>query len=714
MGAVVDFIKDKLNMGKPEQQDDQSQAPDNGFMPFKTQEEAVKFVNDEFERRRKMKRDFELQWMLNINFLNGNQYCDIDLVRGTLYQQDKAFDYQEMEVFNQIAPIYETRLAKLKQIKPTPYVRPASSETRDIATAKTSKKILVGLDSNLDMQVKRSMMTAWSELAGCCFLKHRWNPNAGRYIGEDENGNPIYEGDIEKDIVSPFEIYPDSNFAHGIEGCRSIIHARPMTVDEIWEQWDIKVPGRKIDVFTLVRSQIGCGLGYNTSGYKFTHTTLENSEIVKEYMHLPCKKYPQGLHIIVVADKLCELKPFIYRVGKNGSYGFPFEMQICIERPGFFWPVSIVERLIPVQRKYNAVKNRKHEILNRVAIGNLAIEDDGTVDVEDLEAEGLYPGKIHLYPRGGKPPEFIESNASTTAFDIEETKLENLFTMISGVSPFASQSLPPTGVVSGDAMEQLKEADDSRISLTADNIKNAAIQGWKIDLRLYKQFVPPNAPRLLRYVGENNEVDLIEWYSSDLTSDDVIVDSEDEIMQSPSQRVQIIKELLQYKLFSNDVDPKVRAKVIQMMRLGNWEDTADIEDLHIMKAKWENRQLMQGLEPDFADYDLHELHMQEHDRVRLDISFIEFKRSNPEIAARFDAHVKMHEEAIAQKAAAAAQQAQEKPAQSIPFKDLPIAGKIQQAAQAGIELTPEDLIQQVQLDAALKRSVKENQNTKVG
>src|SRR5690606_33098913 len=129
---------------------------------------------------------------------------------------------------------------------------------------------------------------------------------------------------------------------------------------------------------------------YNTSGYKFTHTTLENSEIVKEYMHLPCKKYPQGLHIIVVADKLCELKPFIYRVGKNGSYGFPFEMQICIERPGFFWPVSIIERLIPVQRKYNAVKNRKHEILNRVAIGNLAIEDDGTVDVEDLEAEGLY------------------------------------------------------------------------------------------------------------------------------------------------------------------------------------------------------------------------------------------------------------------------------------------------------------------------------------
>lgn len=709
--GVVDFIKDKLNIGQPEQ-NEQIKRPENGFMPFKTQEEAVKFVNDDFERRRKLKRPYELQWMLNINFLNGNQFCDINLTTGTLFQQDKAYEYQEMEVFNQIAPIYETRLAKLKQIKPVPYVRPASSETRDVSAAKTSKRILIGLDANLEMTPKRALMTAWSELTGCCFLKRRWELTAGNYIGEDEQG-ALYEGDIEKDIVSPFEIFPDSNFANGIEGCRSIIHARPMTVEEIWEKWDVTVPGRKVDVFTLEQANIGGGLGYSTTNHKFTITTIENSEIVKELMLLPCKKYPQGLHIIVAGDKLCELKPYIYRLGKNGKYGFPFEMQICIENPGFFWPTSIIERLIPVQRKYNAVKNRKHEVLNRIAIGNLAVEDDGVVDVTELEEEGLYPGKIHLYPRGGKAPTFIEPKGDTNAFDIEEAKLENLFTMISGVSPFSSQSLPPTGVVSGDAMEQLKEADDSRISLTADNINNAAIQGWKIDLRMYKQFVPPNTPRLLRYVGENNEIDLIEWYASDLTSDDVIIDNEDEIMQSPSQRMQIIKELLQYKLFSNDVDPKVRAKVIQMMKLGNWEDTADIEDLHITKAKWENRQIMQGLMPDFCDYDMHELHKQEHDRARLDISYVEFKKANPEIAAMLDAHVKQHEQAIAQQAAMLAEQMREdRPAQSIPFKELPVSGKIQQAAQAGIELTPEDIIQQIQFDAAIKQSTKGNQNNK--
>lgn len=708
MGAM-DFIKDIFNIGAKEQQNPEDQE----FKPFKTREEAVKFVNEEFERRQKMKRDYELQWMLNINFVNGNQYCEINTATGKLYQQDKVYDYQEMEVFNQIAPIFETRLAKLKQIKPVPFVRPASSEIRDIAAAKISRKILRGLDANQDINTKRALMNAWSEMTGCCFLKRRWSTTSGNYLGDDEYG-PLYEGDIEKDVVSPFEIFPDSNFAHGIEGCKSIIHARPMHVDEIEEKWGVKVPGRNVDVFTLEQSNIGCGLGYTRTNYKFTQTTIENSEIVKEFMMLPCKKFPKGLNIIVAGNELLELKPFIYRVGKNGSYGFPFEMQVCIERPGFFWPTCIVERLIPIQRKYNAVKNRKHELLNRIAIGNLAVEDDGNVDVQELEEEGLYPGKIHLYQRGGRPPEFIESKGNTNAFDIEEVKLENLFTMISGVSPFATQSLPPSGVVSGDAMEQLKEADDSRISLTADNINNAAIQGWKIDLRMYKQFVPEGSPRLLRYVDDNDEIDLIEWYASDLSSDDVIVDNEDEIMQTPAQRMQIVKELLQYKLFSNDVDPKVRAKVIQMMKLGNWEDTADIEDLHINKAKRENKFITKGVMPIFKDYDIHELHVQEHNRFRLDTSYEEFEAANPELAAIFDAHVKQHEQAIADKAAALAEQMRnDRPAQSIPFKELPIAGKIQQAAQAGIQLTPEDIIQQIQLDMAVKQSAKADQKTNI-
>lgn len=727
MGIFGDAIESIKNIIRPKPIQDGAAEPDKPldfkelapYGDFNTKEDVINYVKTEFERRQKERRPKELQWVLNQNFLNGNQYCDINIFMQEVQQIEKLYEWQEREVFNQIAPIFETRLAKLKKIRPVPFTIPATQESSDINAAKTTTSILKGIDKDQNMAEKRVLGTAWAEICGCVFYKRTWNPKGGRLVGMLD-GKPVYEGSEQIDLVSPFEIFPDSNFANGIEGCRSIIHARAYHKDEIEERWPVDVEGnpvtiagRKIDVFTLSQTNVGTGgLGYMATVYNFVNTEVEDHEIVIEYDILPCKKFPHGLVIITAENKLLYFGPHIYNVGDDMKPGFNLTMQVCIETPGYFWPATVIERLIPVQRAYNAVKNRKHEALNRIAIGVLAVQDNGNQDTEDLEQEGLYPGKILTYGPGEDPPRFLESHANTAEFAEEEKSLEAQFAMISGVSPFATQSLPPTGVVSGDAMEQLKEADDSRISLTADNINNAAIKGWKIDIRINRQFA--KGPRLLRYVGENNDVELIDWQASDLSSDDVIIDNIDELSQTPAMRIQIIKELLQYKLFSNDVDPKVRSKVIEMMKLGNWDSTDDIEDLHINKAKRENKFIREGKMPVFKEFDIHELHIQEHNRFRLDITYEEFEAANPELAAIFDAHVKLHEQAIAQKAAMMAEQMRDdRPAQSIPFKELPIAGKIQQAEQAGIKLTPEDIIQQIQLEAAMKQSTKAN-TQKVG
>jgi hypothetical protein len=255
-------------------------------------------------------------------------------------------------------------------------------------------------------------------------------------------------------------------------------------------------------------------------------------------------------------------------------------------------------------------------------------------------------------------------------------------------------------------MEQLNESDDSRLSLTKENIHSAAIKGWKIDLRMYRQFVPEGSPRLLRYVGANNEVDLIWWYNSDLNSDDVIIDNEDELSQTPAQRRQILIQMMQYNLFSNDVDPKTRNKIIEMMKLGNWEDIDDIEDLHAAKARRENSLVVEGKLPNFKDFDLHEIHVQEHNRFRLDVSYEEFEQANPQMAAIFDQHVAQHEQAVAQKAAMLAEQMNPqkdtKPAQSISYKDIPPAAQVQMLEKVGIEASAEDVVQKIQLDMAAK------------
>lgn len=634
--GLWDFLKDAFNQKDPN---------DKQYLKFK--EEYVTFNKKELEKRQKERRAVELQWNLNRNFLEGNQYCEINLVSGRVDQIEKFYEYEERGVYNQIAPIYETRLAKLKKVKPLPHVRPATSESNDLMAAKTSTYVAKGIEQKQRMNEKRAQMTAWAEICGCCFLKHVWNPNAGRLIGELD-GQQIYEGDIEKIVVPSFEVYPKNNHVR-MDTMKDIVHVRAYDVDDIFDIWGVRVNGRKVDVYTLEHTNVGTGGQYMiNSTYRVVPTQVDNSEYVIEYMCLPCRKFPKGIIILTAGDELLEAKEFAYFVGEDGKPGLPWEMQACIDNPGRFWPTSVIERLIPIQRAYNAARNRTQIALNRKVFNVLDIEDDGTVDFEQLEEEGLPPGTILRRGRGTRAAQFLRDGGSLNDFSVEVKQLEHEFERISGVSAFSSASFVPSGVESGAAMEKIREVDDSRLSLTAENINNAAVQSFKIDLRLYKQFAV--GKRLLRYVGENNDVMLIEWQANDLQSEDIVVEREDALSQTPAQRKMMAIQLMQYGLFKPDVDPALRSKILELFELGNWEDVDNVEELHKSRAMRENKLIEQGQFAMPDEIDDHQLHIDIHTKYMLDIRFEKIKIESPETAYAFYEHLNMHKAIIAQQA----------------------------------------------------------------
>ena len=91
---------------------------------------------------------------------------------------------------------------------------------------------------------------------------------------------------------------------------------------------------------------------------------------------------------------------------------------------------GFVSHCVPIQRAYNAVRNRKLECINRLSQVNLAVED-GSVDIDALENEGLTPGKVLVYRQGAHQP-FILENAEQNKILLsyiqdEENQLENEF-----------------------------------------------------------------------------------------------------------------------------------------------------------------------------------------------------------------------------------------------------------------------------------------------
>ena len=100
----------------------------------------IEEVKKDFENRQNERREFEAQWALNMNFLIGNQYCNVGYGY-ELTNLEKRFNWQHQDVYNHIAPIMERRMSKLQTVRPSINVFPASADERDIKTAKTTKKI---------------------------------------------------------------------------------------------------------------------------------------------------------------------------------------------------------------------------------------------------------------------------------------------------------------------------------------------------------------------------------------------------------------------------------------------------------------------------------------------------------------------------------------------------------------------------------------------
>ncbi len=605
------------------------------------EEKIVKEVLDDFKKRAEERKSFDLIWQINSNFLMGNQYCNVGY-GGELEEQDRQFFWQEREVFNHIAPIYDIRFAKLSKVKPNINILPATNEEKDKQIAKISKKIYQSVKNKLEINEKVNQAIKWSEVCGTVFYKVGWNSNIGQVVGIGENDKKITSGEVELSVVSPFEIYPDSATCESLDECQSIIHAKAYKTSQIKSMYGIDVKGQDVNVFSLdgVSGSVG-GLGFNGAMPKIIQTRKTDSAVVVERYVRPCAEYPNGRLTIVVGDRLAFDGDLPYMIKDDKERDFPFIRQTSIEEPGCFWGTSVIERLIPVQRAYNAVKNRKHEFINRISMGVLSVED-GSVDLDNLEQEGLCPGKVLVYRQGAKEPQYLQSEAISGELAKEEDALLEEFNKISGVSDILGSS-GVSANMSGVTLELMISQDETRLNASVEAIKIAMREIAKKILKLYRQFAV--FPRLARIVGENGDVEIFYFSSSDITSDDIIVDDYADTNQTLSQRREMIFNLLENGILTDEkgnLTNKMKTKVMEMLGIGAWESAQDINELHIKKADKENFKLLDGINLKPSEIDDHELHINEHVAFMLGEDFEKKKAKNPKIEQIFLEHVKAH------------------------------------------------------------------------
>ena len=574
-------------------------------------EALVAEVNADFAARRQARRTLERGWELNMNFVSGNQFCDINPA-GELEEEAAAFYWQSRRCFNHIAPTLDTRLARLAKVRPSLEVRAFSDADDDMKTARLCTGILKSVKNRIDLDGIISHATLWSETCGTSFYKIVWNHEEGNVIGTDAAGHSVREGDVNVVALSPFEVYPDSLTAESMQEVNSLIHAKAVPTSYIRDKFGVEVAGSAISDFVF--SPYSSAGGWKRPADGKERPVLEDAVILIERYTRPDGAHPKGRLEIVAADRLLYEGDLPYENGDRGERILPFVRQTCIALPGAFFGTSVVDRMIPLQRAYNAVRNRKHEFLNRLSTGVMAVED-GSVDAEELAQDGLYPGKVIVYRRGSEKPGFLDCGSIPSEFEKEEERLANEFVLVSGMSEISRNSASPANVTSATGLQLLLDQDTNRMQLSAESVGRAVRETGKQILLLYKQFA--GARRILRMTGTGGDTELFAFSQSDISADDVQFEPGYE--RTAEQKKEDILSLLSLGLLQ-DAEGKLsddtRIRVLEAIGFGSFENARDISHLHLKKAERENILLaQQDVEADA--YDDHALHRAEHVRALL-------------------------------------------------------------------------------------------------
>lgn len=585
--------------------------------------EILAFLREEYTRRREERLPLERQWVLNANFFAGHQNCAINPASGEIQPTLPLHEYEERGVYNRIAPLVETRLSSLRSLSYAMTVRPRTNEGEDAQKSEVATALLRYTQSHCDFEGKKNTALLLSELYGTSFFLSLWS-------AENE------EGEVAASVLSPFEVYPDDLARTAIEDQGSILIGEVCSVDEIRTTYGVTVTGGECDVYTTAAVENGGLCGQAGAVLATSSEKAKNAVLLLTYFEKPNAENERGRMILAAGDRLLWYSDLPYDE-------IPLVALKCKEAAGQFFGKSAICDLIPLQRAYNGVKNRIHDYIRAVAANPLLVPEGAIMDIDTFATHGLPPGEVVEYnAERGKPEPLIPAPLpAELRYECEQLAADMEYT--AGVSQLMVLGKTPSGVTSGRAIENLRQIDFTRLSLSGENLREAIKRLSAVWLHLYKRFV--SGYRALSVTGANGAAGVIAFCAEDINSFDIVFDTENELISSRESQREHFLSALQLGLFTDEegrIPRAVKRRAREILALGSESDFADCDELQVQAAERENAALLLGDAPIIGLFDDHALHADTHLRFLLQARFAYLRKEKPALARAFEAHLLSH------------------------------------------------------------------------
>lgn len=615
----MDFLKkayDKLtgqDLGKIETPQDQ---PND-------QIELISYIKNKVQEVRNSgsRVSHEGIWMTNYAYYMGfnSVYYDTQTRQFRVIGRPNNSLRQNGLYVNKILPTVQRRQARLCKNAPRYEVRPdnASQEAKD--TARLEQQVLEHYWDKERINEKRLRMMTGLMQCGHFFMGVNWNTEKGELLTSkkveiDENGQEIekidseYEGDLDIEAISPFEMFVDP-LATTLEQAQWVIRARVRKLDYFRTHypergWLVKEEDAwLLSVQYEQRIQSMTGQGPAQTGVQ---VNMQNAAIELVYYEKRSRKHPNGRMITCASGVLLEDKPL-----PCGELPFVKFDDIAVE--GKFYSEAMVTHLRPIQDQYNRLVTMRAQWSNRLLAGKYIAPYGSELHSEAMNDQS---GEVVFYkPQPNAAPiQMLQVPVIPQYAYTEEDMLNQMFYDIAGEGEISRGILPAAGIPA-IGMQLLLEQDETRVQAMTEQHEYAFASLGKIMLKYLEKYVTNE--RLLKISDPNSQYVIKKFTGGNLKSKhDVIVVRGSLAPSSKATRRNDIMNLFQSGLLGDINLPDTKAKVLNYLEFGDvsniWSDQAiDMSQIRKSIDMIENEMV-----PEVFEMDNHVLHIQEKNRYR--------------------------------------------------------------------------------------------------
>ena len=641
-----------------------TELPDSGLdiVKFRESQEAAKlvaWVQEEWSRAKSARSSKQMQWYQNMSMFYGQQWIEQTKSNFPSEFRDKLITpkkpyYHQRKTVNRVRAYTRWELSKLLSQTPSARAVPASSEDQDQRAAFAAEQAWVSISEGKKLRTQFNRAMWWTVLTGTGFIKTHWDQMAIDRV----SGQP---GDIKFGSITPFHLFVPDLREQEIEDQPFVINAYTKPVSWCMHYFGEELKGKTLQPSVSSANQIIEEAYLNVGGGKSPDSVIVYETWVKPGA---TKLLPEGGVIISVDNILIN----IYRDGMPYGHGqYPFTKFEHIPTSTFYADSPIVD-LAQLQRDYNQLRSEISEAGRRMAKPQL-IAPVGSIVPSKVTNE---PGIIIQYKPGMPPPQPLPLSPLPQYYLEQQDRILSDWIDISGERE-VSRGQTPAGVTSGTAIAYLQEASNQFLTPQFQSIEQGYERIASQTIGLFQQYV--DMPRKIRTIGADGAFDTMMLQGADITNGtDIRVEPGSSISKSKAAQEARVMDM-----FSVGIIDQNQAK--QLLEMGGTQKIMDTLNTAERKAQRENikmkmlsvdeiaqakqeqiQKVIEKLDPAMLDdpmvqeelnnlpaplivpvddFDVHEVHIETHNRFRMSQ---EYELLAPEVRAQFEQHVATHQQ----------------------------------------------------------------------